>query len=100
MTPKITVVNKHHKQTGEYIGRGSPLGNPFPITPNCTRHQAITNYKVWLDNRITMNDPAVCNELNRLAELAQQGELKLQCFCKPLPCHGDVIKQVLLDALK
>lgn len=98
--PSITVVNKHHKMTGEYIGRGSPLGNPFPISPTCSRTQAITNYKVWLDNRITMNDITVCDELNRLVALAQQGPINLVCFCKPQPCHGDVVRRVLLDAMK
>lgn len=27
----IIIVNKHHSKSGEYIGRGSPLGNPFII---------------------------------------------------------------------
>ncbi|MNY41735.1 hypothetical protein D3C86_1765720 [compost metagenome] len=100
--PKITVVNKHHKQSGEYIGRGSPLGNLIPINNAVgdTRAVVIAKYRLWLKEKIDSNDPRVCNELNRLVELAQQGELKLQCFCAPLPCHGDVIKQVLLEALK
>lgn len=102
MSIKITVVNKHHKQSGEYIGRGSPLGNPFPINNSSamTRAVVIKMYHTWLTKKINDNDPVVCNELNRLVDLAQQGELKLQCFCAPLPCHGDVIKQVLLEAMK
>ena len=102
MSIKITVVNKHHKQTGEYIGRGSPLGNPYPIDVlnGQTREVVIRDYRAWLKSQIYYNVPAVCNELNRLVDLAQQGELKLQCFCAPLPCHGDVIKQVLLEAMK
>lgn len=102
MAIKITVVNKHHKQSGEYIGRGSPLGNPYPIdnaTGN-TRKVVIDCYRIWLKEQIDTNNKLVCNELNRLVGLAQQGELKLQCFCAPLPCHGDVIKQVLLEAMK
>lgn len=99
---KITVVNKHHKQTGEYIGRGSPLGNPYPINVAIghTRARVIELYKRWLEGQIAANNDKVCDELNRLVELTQHGELKLQCFCAPHPCHGDVIKQVLLKALK
>jgi hypothetical protein len=102
MAIKITVVNKHHKQSGEYIGRGSPLGNPFSINnaTAMTRPVVIKLYHGWLLKKIFDKDPTVCNELNRLVDLAQQGELKLQCFCAPLPCHGDVIKQVLLEAMK
>lgn len=102
MIPKITVVNKHHGKSGEYIGRGSPLGNPFPIdnTIGQTRKVVIDRYRVWLKEQIASDNVRVCNELNRLVELTQKGELRLQCFCAPLPCHGDVIKQVLLEAIK
>lgn len=108
MTPKITVVNKHHGKSGEYIGRGTPLGNQwthldskFPdVIKVPTRAQAVAEYDKWLKGKIKENDPKVCNELNRLVYIAQQGELRLQCFCAPLPCHGDVIKQVLLEAMR
>uniref|UniRef100_A0AAU6VZT0 DNA processing protein n=1 Tax=Pseudomonas phage Arace01 TaxID=3138526 RepID=A0AAU6VZT0_9VIRU len=98
---KITVANKHHGAVGEYIGRGSPLGNPSPITPLNTRYQAIENYKVWLADKIKTNDERVCTELNRLANIVHEtGELTLVCFCKPHACHGDVIRQVILEAFK
>jgi hypothetical protein len=107
MAIKITVVNKHHKHSGEYIGRGSPLGNPYSHMDGttaqfktATRAEAVAKYGIWLHTQIESNNRVVCNELNRLVDLAQQGELRLQCFCAPLKCHGDVIKQVLLEAMK
>ena len=33
----IIIVNKHHGKSGEYIGRGSPLGNPFVIGKDGSR---------------------------------------------------------------
>lgn len=105
MVLKIKVVNKHHKQSGEYIGRGSPLGNKWSHMPNTkaefkvdTRAQAVLLYKEWLNKKIAEDDVAVCDELNRLCELARDGELKLQCFCAPQQCHGDVIKQLIEEA--
>lgn len=107
--PDITVVNKHHKAVGEYIGRGSPLGNMWThLDSNFTdvikvgsRTEAITAYKVWLDQKIADEDPIVCDELNRLAHIAMQDKpLRLVCYCKPQACHGDVIRAVLLKALK
>lgn len=97
----ITVVNKHHKQTGEYIGRGSPLGNPIPINVDIgdTREVVIKKYERWLDTQIKADNPVVVNELNRLGALALQGPLKLQCFCAPQACHGDHIKDVLFTAI-
>lgn len=103
MKADITVVNKHHKAIGEYIGRGSPLGNPWPINPEIgdTRTVVIARYKEWLDQKVAESDPKVCKELNRLAHIAlSQHPLRLVCFCKPQACHGDVIRDVLLKALK
>lgn len=93
----IRIVNKHHGETGEYIGRGSPLGNPFAIDINkgWDRQRVIDLYQVWLTHRIVNKDPVVMKELYRLKELMSKGQLKLQCFCKPQACHGDVIAAAL-----
>lgn len=95
----IRVVNKHHREAGEYIGRGSPLGNPYPIQGRDTRDVVIEKYEHWLDTQIKADNPVVVNELNRLGALALQGQLKLQCFCAPQACHGDHIKDVLFTAI-
>lgn len=101
----ITVVNTHDREASrgaEYIGRGSPLGNPFKLVGaggTYTRDDSVATYEQWLRKRIAERDSAVCTELNRLFKLARQGSLKLRCFCAPKRCHGDVIKQVLEEAL-
>ena len=98
---KITVVNKHHKQDGEYIGRGSPLGNPWPIHGFDTREIVIARYKVYLRQQIENGNISVISELERLGNIAiTTGSLKLQCFCSPQSCHGDVIKEVLENAIQ
>lgn len=107
LLPSITVVNKYHKETGEYIGRGSPLGNKWThldstypgVIKVATREEAIAEYRKWLEGEITACSPAVCDELNRLVDIAHKnGELKLMCTCKPKACHGDVIREVILTA--
>lgn len=30
-------------------------------------------------------------ELNHIRSLAKTTDVKLGCFCSPLPCHGDII---------
>lgn len=103
----ISVVNKHHGHSGEYIGRGSPIGNKwthldskFPdVIKVPTRAQAVAEYAKWLDEQIKADNPVVVNELNRLGALALQGQLNLQCFCCPQACHGDIIKDVLFKAI-
>ncbi|MNO13191.1 Swarming motility protein YbiA [compost metagenome] len=99
---KWTVVNRHHKKTGEYIGRGTPLGNQWSHMDGTaaefkvrTRYEAIEKYKGWLKSQIRNRNSAVCGELHRLYLLGQQGPINLQCSCKPAACHGDVIVEVL-----
>ena len=96
----IIIVNKHHGKSGEYIGRGSPLGNPFIIGTHGTREQVIAKYAFWLQEQIDKGNQIVLNELNRLGNKAiDEKGLALQCFCYPKPCHGEVIKKKLAQAM-
>lgn len=106
--PIITVVNQRKDKGGEYIGRPSPLGNPFSHMPDTladhkveTREEAIAAFKMRLESDLRIGKPAIINELDRLANIAlSTGSLKLRCWCAPLPCHGDVIKEIILQAIK
>lgn len=99
-TCQIAVVNKHHGKSGEYIGRGSPLGNPFVIGKHGTREEVIAKYAIWLKEQINAQNPTVLEELNRLGNKAiDEKGLSLQCFCHPKPCHGEVIKERLIKAI-
>ena len=107
--PEIKVINHHHLCLGdnEYIGRGSPLGNPFSHRDNTkakhkveTRDDAIKAYAVWLMDRLQEGNQEVISELDRLATIAMStGKLNLRCYCAPKACHGDVIRKVLLEAI-
>jgi hypothetical protein len=77
------------------------LGNPFGVKPHgpYTREESITKYEVWLEAKILRHDDAVCASLNEIWRAAKQGSVELECFCKPLACHGDVVKRVVEDKL-
>ena len=110
----IYVVNRHtHTPTDRdvFIGRPSPLGNPFKLTSKSTRDEVlpdgtlldqrsrvINNYALWLANIIKAkhkSDALIRNELNRIWKLAQTGDVYLVCYCAPKACHGDIIKEVI-----
>lgn len=104
----IKVINIHHnkEEKGEYIGRPSVLGNPYSHLEKTkakfktkSREEAIDKYKEWITEQIKTNQ-VVRYELNRLYLIAKSGELILKCFCSPLPCHGDVIKNLIEEKLK
>jgi hypothetical protein len=78
------VVNLRKEKYEVYIGRGSKWGNPFVIGKDGGRDEVIEKYRGYL-----MNHP----ELIEDARKELRGKV-LGCFCKPLPCHGDVLKKI------
>ena len=98
---EIRVLNKRLVgNRGEYVGRPSPLGNPFKLERESDRESVIEWYEVWLREKIRTRDKAVCDELNRLFKIARDsGVLELACWCAPKLCHAEVIRCVLLEQL-
>jgi len=92
----ITVVNKKRQRVaGEYIGRGSPLGNPYVMSSPQDRDCVCDQYEDWINSHLIAGTPLIINELVRLANLAREGDLNLICFCAPERCHGDTVKSIL-----
>ena len=93
----ITVQNKRTVTAkGEYIGRPSPLGNPFMIGRDGSRPEVIAKYREWLHPQLDESKPSpVLNEMNRLTDLHEAGNLNLICWCAPKECHGDVLAQAI-----
>ncbi len=67
-----------------YIGRPSMWGNPFVIGKDGTREEVIAKYREWI-----LSQPGLLADLELL-----RGKV-LGCYCKPLPCHGDVLIELL-----
>jgi hypothetical protein len=95
----ITIGNLKDKNiTGEYIGRewagrkASCLANPYHIGKDGSRLEVILKYKKWLWEAYSNPLSPQRKELERLKQIQ---DLRLLCWCAPLPCHGDVIKSCL-----
>lgn len=77
------------------IDRRSIFGNPFHINSYTNREQSIRKYKTYFYRRL-QTDAAFKASLNALKEIHKRaGLLRLFCWCAPLACHGDVIKEYL-----
>ncbi len=67
-----------------YIGRPSKWGNPFRMGADGTRDEIIAKYRDYVRSRPDL--------------MASLGELRgkvLGCWCRPLPCHGDVLVELI-----
>ena len=67
-----------------YIGRPSKWGNPFSIGPDGTRQEVVEKYREFV-----LAHPQMIEDLDEL-----RGKT-LGCWCKPEPCHGDVLIELL-----
>lgn len=90
-----------HDKNNVYIGRkgivfidgkrfpskDSIWANPFKIVGVQTREFVIDKYEKYIRNKIK-------NE-NLYEELEKLRGKNLGCWCKPLPCHGDVLIKIL-----
>jgi hypothetical protein len=77
-----------------YIGRAngyaqleaSPLANPFKVR-DYGRGATLPHYRRWLWEQIQAGNQDVLVALRSITP-----ESVLVCYCKPLPCHGDIVK--------
>lgn len=92
----IHIANRrNYSGQGVYVGRGTPLGNPFHIGKDGTRAQVIAKYRTWLDMMARVPGSIQAAELARLLTLAREDDLVLICHCVPLACHAEVIRDHL-----
>lgn len=107
MEDQINIVNKYtHVPTDKdvYIGRRSPLGNIYSHMHGTlaqyrvvNREEAVEKYGAYLRNKIEQKDAVIIKELNRIYNLAKNGQVNLVCYCSPRKCHGEVIKKIVLE---
>lgn len=86
----MPVINKYHHNNSVPHGainimRGSVFGNPYKISKDMTREQAVLAYKKYLWKRIH-EDPEFAQQVKDL-----HGKT-LCCCCAPLACHGNVLE--------
>jgi hypothetical protein len=94
---KTKVINKRFAADDVYIGRaattgGGYFGNPYIMTHESMREHVIDQYREYFNSRIT-TDPEFARRV-----LDLRGK-RLGCYCKPRPCHGDVIVDWIAKAV-
>jgi len=84
MTDKTRVVHCKKEDYDVYIGRPGLWGNPFIIGEDGSREEVIDKYRQYL-----LGNRALMDSLHML-----KGKT-LGCWCAPLPCHGDVLVEMI-----
>ena len=82
--PRVVHI-RDRRETGDiYIGRPSKWGNPFREGVDGTRAEVIAKYKGW-----------IVEQKELMVQLPELSGRNLVCFCKPKPCHGDVLVELV-----
>ena len=102
----IEIVNKktYKGHDAVYVGRGSPLGNPYSHKPGTmanfqvgSRDEAIAKYKRWLCYQITQSGFPRMLFFDLVKFYKDFGKLKLMCWCTPKACHAEVIAEMVKE---
>ena len=98
----IKVVKYASNKDAYYIGRGSPLGNPFKMSDQTDeeRERVCDEYEKYFAEKIEKDDVVFTTELASLVKKTiEDGYIKLGCYCSPQRCHGDTIARFLNKVL-
>jgi hypothetical protein len=85
----MKIVNLRNANCKILIDRRSIYGNPFRIGQHGDRSQVIMRYREYFYDRIAKDEKFLRAVLD-LRYYETWG-----CWCKPEPCHGDVIREFL-----
>ncbi len=87
------------------IGRPNPLGNPFQLGRGHgfgnldERKKVIDQYRVHLERELERGSGPVFDAFQNIVGLVRSGRsVALNCWCAPLPCHGDVIAEFVKNS--
>lgn len=100
MIEVVNIRDMKDASTFLYVGRANPrrrlkahpLANPFKLSPQADaaeREQCMRDYRAWLLAR-----PEAEAEIRALGEEATRNGLPLGCWCKPEPCHADLLAEL------
>lgn len=90
----IRIENKRtYKGDGFYVGRPSPLGNPFILNAKTSRAKAIEQYREWLLKRLETSNPTSKAFMALVEHYRREGIMTLICWCSPLACHAEIIRE-------
>lgn len=75
----VVFIKKEDGSKVRYPPNNSTFHNPFKIKKNMTREDVLGKFRTYAENKFTKE------------EILSLKGLNLGCWCKPLPCHCDIL---------
>ncbi len=77
------------------VDRSSPVGNPFPMKSKLDRDEVCDSFSRYFYAVLIKKD-YVRTYLHKIKDaLIQYGFVELYCWCAPLRCHAETIKEAI-----
>lgn len=90
-------ISDHHPELHEivvHIDRPNLLSNPFIVNESTCRATSLLAFHADFGTEMERRKGQRYDEVCRIVKLLQRGQdVILMCWCYPLPCHGQTIKQ-------
>jgi hypothetical protein len=90
-----TVVHCKRERFDVYIGRPSKWGNPFTHLA-----KSIAEFRVPKDEVLQRYEAWLRQQPELMAALVELRGKVLGCWCKPGPCHGDILARLADEAAR
>ncbi len=89
----INVVHCKKQKNSIYCGRGSALGNPFPMKNESERNLVCDKYEAYFREQIyVVKNSQMLAQCMHILDRAMKSDVSLGCYCAPRRCHCDTIK--------
>jgi len=80
------------------IDRTTIFGNPFIVDKNGDREIVLRKHQCWLYDWIIFEEEIQIGRFNNRVVFENLFQLKnkiIACWCKPKPCHGDILVKLV-----
>ena len=77
------------------IDRTTPVGNPFVMKTEADRDKVCNQYRANFDQ--FMQKKEFKDYINHIFEESKRHDIVLGCWCAPKRCHGETIKEYVLE---
>ncbi len=80
------------------VDRHSPVGNPFVMHGESQRDLVCDDYENYFEEQMSVKYSPFTHYLNNLVVVYRvTGKLRLFCWCAPLRCHAETIRNYILE---
>jgi len=106
--PVINIVNIRGGHDSDavthfYCDRRSPVGNPFAMSHKQSRDDVCDQYEEYFHERMigtSIRDHEFQEYVYDIQRAYVDGDVSLLCWCAPLRCHTQTIKNYILEEAK